>query len=315
MGLYSEKNLNKTAFMYTMGNGSVFEFFSVADEERLRGRKRNVLYVNEANELSQIQWQQLKMRTTRFSIIDYNPSFSEEHWICKEVNTDNRTFHFISTYKDNPFLEQTIVDEIESLQWKNKSLWQVYGLGLQAIVEGLVFPEYELIEEIPPVAKRRYVGCDYGFTNDPTAIVEVACDGERMYIDELAYKTQMLTTDIIRELKDKAKGKRVASESADPRLVQEIYLAGVNIIPVKKFSGSIDAGLNKMHEYKICITKRSTNIIKEFKTYTYQQDKEGKWLNQPIDYANHAIDAIRYVVLTFLFNERTSSYESDLGSI
>lgn len=314
MGIFNEKSLNKSELVYTFSNGSWIEFFSCDSEQKLRGRKRDVLFVNEANELSYIEWQQLKMRTTRFAIIDYNPSFSDEHWICM-VNKEQKTYHFISTYKDNVFLEQNIIDEIESLQWKNKTLWQVYGLGLQAIVEGLVFPEFEIIEDIPLLAKRRWIGCDYGFTNDPTAIVDVACDGVRLFVDELVYRTQMLSSDIIRELKEKANGMRVVSESADPRLVEEIYRAGVNIQPVKKYSGSINAGISKMKEYKLCVTRRSTNIIKELKSYTYQQDKEGKWLNDPIDYANHAIDAIRYVVLTYLFNEKTSSYDSDLGSI
>ncbi len=298
MGEWDEKRLNKTELTYHFENDSWVEFFSTDSEQKLRGRKRDILFVNEANELKFIEWQQLKMRTTRFAIIDYNPSFSDDHWIC-DLNKEEATHHFISTYKDNPFLEQTIIDEIESLQRKNPILWQIYGLGMQAVVEGLVFKSFELIDEIPAHVKRRYYGMDFGYAADPTAIIELGVEGDSLYIDEHCYQTQMLTSDIIRTLKE-LPPLEVISESADPRLVQEIYRAGVNIHPVKKYSGSIEAGLGKLQEYKFFVTKRSLNAIKELKNYTYQQDKEGKWLNTPIDCFNHIIDSIRYVAMSKL---------------
>lgn len=296
LGIWDNKAMNKSEMVYTFSNGSWVEFFSTDNEQKLRGRKRDILFVNEANELSFIEWQQLKMRTTRYTILDYNPSFSDEHWICT-VNADPRTYHFVSTYKDNPFLEQTIIDEIESLRTKNQSLWQVYGLGMQAIVEGLIFKDVAQVDNIPAHVRKRWRGMDFGFTNDPTAIVTVGVDGDNLYIDEVAYATQMLSSDIIRTLKAQDEQLEVIAESADPRLIQEIYRAGINIHPVKKFQGSVDAGIQKMLQYKLHITKRSTNIIKEAKNYTYRQDKEGKWLNEPIDAYNHAMDAIRYVVM------------------
>lgn len=297
MGIYSERSLNKSELIYTFANGSWAEFFSTDSEQKLRGRKRDILFVNEANELGFIEWQQLKMRTTRLSIIDYNPSFSDEHWICETVNQDPRTFHSVTTYRDNPFLEQTVIDEIESLREKNQSLWQVYGLGQQAVIEGLVFKHFGVCEAIPPHVRHRFIGMDFGFTNDPTAICEVALDGDVLYIDEIAYRTQMLSSDIITTLREAAPKMRIISESADPRLIQEIYRAGIDIHPVKKFPGSIEAGLTKMQEYRIIITKRSINVAKELRNYTYRQDKEGRWLNAPIDCYNHAIDAVRYVVM------------------
>lgn len=300
IGEYDDKRYNKTDLIYTFPNGSWVEFFSCDNETKLRGRKRKILFVNEANELKYLEWQQLQLRTTQFSIIDYNPSFSDEHWIC-EVNRDPRTYHFISTYKDNPFLEQKVVDEIESLKRKNFSLWQIYGLGQQAQVEGLVFRNVDVVETIPETGYRRrhFLGMDFGYTNDPTAIIDVLIEEETktLYLDELCYRTSMLTSDIVAALKPQGLVK-VISESADPRLVQEIYRAGVNIHPVVKYQGSVEAGLTKMQEYKIVITKRSTNLIKEFRNYTYSQDKEGKWLNTPIDVWNHGIDAIRYVVMS-----------------
>ena len=315
IGEYNDKCYNKTDLIYTFPNGSWVEFFSCDNETKLRGRKRKILFVNEANELKYLEWQQLQLRTTQLSIIDYNPSFSDEHWIC-EVNKDPRTYHFISTYKDNPFLEQKVIDEIESLKRKNFSLWQIYGLGLQAQVEGLVFRNVDVVERIPETGyrRRRFIGMDFGYTNDPTAIVDVLIEEETktIYLDEICYRTSMLTSDIIAELKPQGQVK-IVSESADPRLVQEIYRAGINIHPVVKYSGSIEAGITKMQEYKLVITKRSTNVIKEFRNYTYQQDKEGKWLNTPIDVWNHAIDAIRYVVMSELLGCRRKAI--DLGRV
>lgn len=300
MGVFDEKALNKSEMIYTFANGSFVEFFSTDSEQKLRGRKRQILYVNEGNELLYIEWQQLKMRTTQMAIIDYNPSFSDEHWLC-ELNRDPRTYHFISTYKDNPFLEQVVIDEIESLQHKNKSLWQVYGLGMQAIVEGLIFPEIEIVDEFPDYCNKVAIGMDFGFTHDPTAIIKCGIYNDSLYVDELCYKTHLLTSEIIAELKQYKL--HIYPDSADPRLIQEISNAGLIIYPIQKAQGSIMAGLTKMMEFKLRITRRSTNLIKEFKNYTYLQNKDGKWLNQPIDAYNHGIDAVRYYVLGMLLGK------------
>lgn len=296
LGIWNENSFNKTELIYTFPNKSVFEFFSCDSEQKLRGRKRDILFVNEANELTQIMWQQLKMRTTKFAILDYNPSFSDEHWIC-DVNKEEKTYHFVTTYKDNiQNLEQPIIDEIESLRHKNPTLWKIYGEGKQAIVEGLVFQNFETIADLPTQIDKTFVGIDYGYTNDPTAIVEVGIEGENLYIREIAYQTHLMTNEIAQILKKQ--GKKVISESADPRMIDELARAGVNIVPVQKYKGSIEAGIAKMQTMKIHITKDSTNVIKEFKNYTYEKNREGKYLNTPIDMFNHAIDATRYVVLT-----------------
>lgn len=299
MDLYRDAHLNKSELTYGLPNGSRFEFFSTDSEQKLRGAKRDILFVNEANDLTPLEWQQLKMRTTRLSILDYNPSFGDDHWITRE-NEDPRTHHFITTYRDNPFLEPNVIEEIESLRGKNASLWQIYGEGLQAQVEGLIFPTVARIPDIPPQARRRWVGVDFGFTHDPTAIVEVALHGPNLYIDEIAYRTEMLTGEIIRILKAHASGLRVISESADPRLVKEIHRAGIDIHPVRKYPGSVSAGLAKMQEMHLHVTERSVNILREFARYTWAQDKDGAYLNRPIDEWDHAMDAVRYVVLSEL---------------
>ncbi len=304
-------SFNKSDLVCTFPNGSWVEFFSCDNEQKLRGRKRKILYVNEGNELRFISWQQLQMRTTEFSIIDYNPSFSDDHWVCK-LNKEPKTYHFITTYKDNPFLERKVVEEIESLKEKNPSLWRIYGMGLQAMVEGLVFENFEVIKEIPRwQRKHHYRGIDFGYSKDPTAIVDVYINDNALWIDEICYRTEMLSSDIARVLKEAnaqcCENVETVSESADPRLIDEIGNAGIDIRPVRKFQGSVMAGLQKMQEIKIKVTERSTNVIKEFRNYTYRQNKDGKWLNEPIDAYNHAIDAIRYVCLEKLLGQNSDS--------
>lgn len=311
--MWDNRSMNKSDMVYTLPNGSFIEFFSTDDEQKIRGRKRNILYCNEGNEISFLEWQQLIMRTTDFSIIDYNPSFSDEHWLC-ELNKDSRTYHFISTYKDNPFLEQTIIDEIESLEHKNKVLWTVYGLGLQAMAEGLVFPEFEIVDEFPVNAKQVAAGLDFGYSSDPTAIVKCGILDGRLYLDEQCYRTHMLTSEIIKELKKL--GLFVYADSADPRLIQEIANAGIIIFPADKYKGSVMGGLFKMMEYKLCVTKRSVNYIRELKNYVYEQNKDGKFINQPIDAYNHLIDGTRYYTIGKLLGKVLTSKQyskEDLG--
>ena len=309
-GWWEDKCMNKSEFVYTFPNGSWIEFFSTDNEQKVRGSKRKILFVNEANELSFIEWQQLQMRTTEFSILDYNPSFSEDHWI-NQVNEERSTYWFISTYKDNPFLEPKVIAEIESLKWKNPSLWRIYGLGLRSMVEGLIFKNVVIDDYIPIQAKRHhYRGMDFGYASDPTAIIDVYIYGKDIYVDEVCYQTQMLASDIIRVLKEDKENTEIISECADPRLIDEIYNAGIDIKPVKKFPGSIQAGIMKMLEYKIHITKRSINARREFNNYTWRQDKEGKWLNEPIDMYNHIIDSLRYVCMTKLLGDYGSGMQA-----
>lgn len=301
LNLYSDRDLNKTELTYQLPNGSRFEFISTDSEQKLRGGKRDILFCNEANEITHIAWQQLKMRTTKLAIIDYNPSFGKDHWIHSDVNTDPRTHYFRTTYRDNPFLEETIIQEIESLQTKNPSLWKVYGEGETAKIEGLVFETFEEVQEVPRYAKHVWYGVDYGYKHDPTAVVLVALHDDELYLHEVEYATHLLTTEIIQILKDAQRthgSHKIISESADPRLIDEIANARLPIYPVRKYQGSILAGLQKMQEYHIKVTKDSPNIIKELNAYTWQKDKDGVFTNNPIDAYNHAIDAARYVVLS-----------------
>ena len=316
LNIWNDKQMNKSDLIYTFPNGSTIEFFSTDNEQKIRGSKRMILFVNEANELDFLQWQQLQMRTTDFSIIDYNPSFTDDHWIC-EINQEPSTYWFISTYKDNPFLEEKVIKEIESLKDKNPSLWRIYGLGLQAIVEGLIFENVvELKNDFIPFEKRKhhYRGMDFGYTNDPTAIIDVYICGDELWLDEICYRTKMLSSDIIKEIKNANNRDRsnveIISESADPRLIDELNNAGLDVKPVRKYAGSIIAGINKMQTMKTFVTNRSVNLKKEFKNYTHRQNKDGKWLNEPIDSFNHGIDAVRYVVLEKLLGKDENSFNA-----
>jgi len=314
LSIYDLKALNKTELTYQFFNGSWVEFFSTDDEQKIRGAKRHILFVNEANEVDYVAYTQLMMRTTMFAVLDYNPSYSDEHWLCV-VNRDDRTYHLITTYKDNPFLEQSVIDEIESLKHKNKALWEIYGLGIQSMVEGLVFPDITLIDKFPEHAKKICLAMDFGFTNDPTAIVRCGVIDENLYVDEICYRTHMLTGDIIGELRP-FKRIKVISESADPRMVQELTNAGFWIVPVTKGAGSVEAGIMFMQGMKIHVTKGSLNLIKEFRNYVFAENKDGKRLNIPIDAYNHGIDSSRYYCLEELIGKNRNVKplsKNDLG--
>ena len=268
MGQWDPKCMNKTDLQYTFPNGSWIEFFPATDDQRLRGRKRMILYVNEANELTFDEWTQLKLRTTLFTLIDYNPSFDEEHWIVQKVNSSTRTKFFISTYKDNPFLEQQVIDSIEELRETSPSLWQVYGLGQRAIIEGRIFKQYDVVDDL-------------------------------------------LTNDIIEQLKLQQHWQpKVWADSAEPREIEEIYNTGIDIHGVKKYPGSVKAGLQKMQEFKLVVTKDSVNLIKELKSYVYRKDKNGKWLNEPVDAFNHCFTADT-MVTTSMGSKRIANITTD----
>ena len=301
-GFWEEKRLNKTDLIYSLPNGSIVEFFSTDDEQKVRGRKRHILFVNEANELDYLEYQQLKFRTSSYAILDYNPSFDDEHWISK-LNNREDVFHFITTYKDNPFLEQTIIQELESLQDTNQALWKIYGLGLQARVEGLIFPNWRLVDEIPAGAKRQGAGIDFGFTNDPTAIIDCGLYGQDLYLHERAYATRMMTNDIADSLKIR-KDLIAYADNSDPRLIEEIRAQGVRIEGVPK--PKIITRVNSMQKYRLNITRGSTNLIKEVKNYCYQQDRSGNWLNMPIDKFNHGFDAAGYWYVKNIMGVSTS---------
>jgi len=232
-----------------------------------------------------------------------------------QVSTHPNVLHIHTTYFDNrQYLADEFIHEVEDLRAKaikdatkpdgsfdkhifNKSKYAHKIIGRwAAIAEGVIFTSYEIVPCIPDWIKKRGIGMDFGYSIDPTAIIDCAFVDNDLYLDEICYKTEMLSREIIKELKQHS-SKRVISESADPRLITEIRNGGINIHPVDKFKGSIDAGITKMLELNLKITKRSYNILEELRNYTWDKDKNGNYINVPIDDYNHAMDASRYWVL------------------
>ncbi len=293
-GWYNNRNYNKTLRIYKLFD-TEFWFVGLDDEQKLHGMSSDGFWINEAIESTKEDLDQLEMRCTGFGILDYNPT-EEDHWIYDTVLKRGDVKFIHSTMLDNPFIPDNSRKKILSYEptqanYKNgtvdKRKWEIYGLGKRAKIEGLIFESFEIIKEIPEWVRKRFTGIDFGYTNDPTAMGEVGIHDNTLYIDELCYQTRMTIADITKKLKEVNLNRKIISESADPRLVDEIHNSGFNIHPVEKGKGSVEAGIEKMKTMKICITERSINAIKEFKNYTYQQDKTGKFLNVPIDDMNH----------------------------
>jgi phage terminase large subunit len=323
-GIYNAKNHNKTNKIYKLYDVE-FWFVGLDDPQKIHGLRSHAFWLNEAIEASFDDYSQLMQRCEGFAVLDYNPS-EEEHWIYEKLCKRPKTFYSHSTMLDNRLIpanakEQILSYEPTEANYKagtvDKRKWEIYGLGKRAKIEGLVFDSFEIVKEIPAWVSKRFTGLDFGYTNDPTAAGEVAFQDNSIYINELFYRTRMSVADIIKALKETNNGRKIISESADPRLVDEIYNSGFNIHAVEKGKGSVEAGIEKMKTMKILVTENSLNAIKEFKNYTYQQDKNGKWLNVPVDDNNHVIDFVRYVVLMEVLgrNRPPSKLRQQLGYI
>ena len=229
-GVYLEELHLRSTHEYFV-NGNRIEFISLDQPTKIRGRKRELLFINEANELTFEDWQQLIFRTTERIIIDFNPS-DEFHWIYDNVLTRDDVDFFQTTYKDNPFLNDVVVKEIERLKDIDENYWRVYGLGERGKSRSLVF-NFTTIKDIPESAKLIAKGLDFGYTNDPTALVETFIEGDNMYVNELLYRTGMTNQDIAKEFQKINIDRRdeVFADSAEPKSIEEIYRMGWNIKP------------------------------------------------------------------------------------
>jgi phage terminase large subunit len=303
--IYYEELHYKTTHEYWI-NGNRVEFISLDQPTKIRGRKRELLFINECNELTFEDWQQLIFRTTEKIVIDYNPS-EEFHWIYDKVLTRDDVHFFQTTYKDNPFLNQVVVEEIERLQDIDENYWRVYGLGERGKSRSLVFT-FRTIKDIPTTAKLIAKGLDFGFTNDPTAIVETFIEGDNMYVNELLYRTGMTNQDIAKQLQTIGIDRReeVFCDSAEPKSIEEIYRMGWNVKPTIK--GSVNIGIDMIRRYKLFVTERSINLIKELRNYKYIEDKNGQLTNKPVDAFNHGLDALRYSVVNRLSRPNYGTY-------
>lgn len=290
--IYEEADHNKSNSEYRL-EGNLFEFISLDQPQKVRGRKRHVLYINEANELYFEDWQQLIFRTIEKAILDYNPS-DEFHFIYDKIKPREDADFYITTYKDNPFLSKEIVLEIERLKNIDENYWKIYGQGQIGSSQALIFRINEC-NSVPIDAKFLSYGMDFGFTNDPTTLVAIYQQGDNIYLKELIYQTGLTNRDINDKLKlNEVERKEVFADSAEPKSIEELYRMGWNIKPATKGQGSVNIGIDMMKRYQIHVTKDSVNMIKEFRNYKWQEDKNGNILNVPVDMFNHTIDAVRY---------------------
>ena len=293
LALYNPGDWKKQEGYYTLPNNSVIEWFSTDEEQKLRGRKRDMLFVNEANEITRDEYVQLAIRTTGQIIMDYNPS-DLYSYIYDLIETEDDVFFHKSTYLENPFLTKEIIKEIESLQDKDENLWRVFGLGERGIATNSVFTKYYETDEIPQT-KNIFRGLDWGY-NDPTAFVEIRKVDDNIYVKELLYQRGLTANDIIYKIQqmDIDPTDEIWCDSARPEIIEDLKRSGINAKPVKK--NTILHGIDLIKRHKVYIHKDSTNILDEFKNYKWKKNKDGNILDTPEDKYNHGIDAIRYAM-------------------
>jgi phage terminase large subunit len=294
VGMYDPNKWNKSSLTYTFSNNSFIEFFSADQPDKLRGARRDVLFINECNNVDWESYYQLAIRTRKFIYLDYNPV--TEFWVDTELVHDADSEMIVLTYKDNEALDSSIVAEIEKAKekaetseyWRN--WWAVYGLGQIGNLEGVIFSNYQLIDTIPSDARLLGCGVDFGYSVDPTAIVEVYQYNDQRIIKEICYRTGMLNSDIAKVL---PKGVPIYADSAEPKSIEEIRRFGISIKGVTKGKDSINYGIQVMQGQNYMITKDSTNLIKELRGYCWDKGKDGKTLPIPVG-DSHLMDAWRY---------------------
>ena len=306
--IYNPDLHNKSDATYQLW-GNMVEFISIDQPQKVRGRKRDVLFINEANEINLEDWRQLLLRTTGRVLLDYNPS-DEFHWIYEEVIPREDAEFFRTTYKDNPFLPQSVVLEIERFKTADENFWKVYGLGERGTSQATIFTHWKEINQIPNEYKLLNIGLDFGYTNDPTAIVRVYTDGHGFAVDELCYATRLTNSDISKVLRDNQVDRSdvVICDSAEPKSIDEIHAHGFNTHGARKGKDSVKNGIQFLHSRPLLVTARSVNLIRELRNYKWKEDKNGKQLNEPVDSFNHAIDAMRYAITFNQTNPNFGSY-------
>lgn len=294
VGMFVPDKWNKSSLTYTFSNDSFIEFFSADQPDKLRGARRDVLFINECNNIEWESYYQLAIRTRRFIYLDYNPV--SEFWVDTELKSDPDSEMVVLTYKDNEALDKSIVKEIEKAKEKAKTSeywanwWRVYGLGEIGNLEGVVFSNYQLVDTIPEEAKLIGYGLDFGYSNDPTALIAVYLFNGQRYIDQVLYRTGMMNGDIAKHIES---GVICYADSAEPKSIEEIRRYGKTIRGVTKGKDSINYGIQVMQEQTYFITKRSTDLIKELRGYIWDKDKSGNTMNRPVG-VDHALDAFRY---------------------
>jgi phage terminase large subunit len=295
---------NKSDRVFTFVNGSIIEFKSYDDSQDAKQGKRDYLFLNEANGVDKIIWDELYIRTKKKSYIDYNPN--NEFWVHTDLIGKPNVTLIISDHRHNTFLDQKIHDKIEAIE--DPELYKVYARGLTGKLEGVIFRDYNVVPGVPPDAKLIGYGLDFGFSNDPTALVALYSQSGELVIDELIYDRGLLNiriSDLMREL---GVNGRIIADSAEPKSIAELGAYGWQIEGAKKGPDSIRQSINTLKRYKLNVTQRSSNLKKELNGYKWKQNKDGKLDNEPVDFLNHAIDALRYASLNILDNPMSGKY-------
>jgi phage terminase large subunit len=326
-GYWDEARWHKTKHTYTFETGSKIEFFSVDTYGKAHGPRRDVLFVNEANNLSYKIVDQLIVRTRKVVWLDWNPS--ETFWFYEYGDGSGKGLQhrpdvdFITlTYLDNEALDSVTVNEIESHK-ENKAWWTVYGLGLLGATEARIYTNWNIIDEVPNHARLRRRGQDWGYSNDPTALIDVYEYDGGLVLDEQLYQKGMLNKPIADFIKNLPEPQTlVIADSAEPKSIAELKLYGVNVLPCEKGADSVRNGIAVVQDQKISITKRSLNTISEYRKYLWLEDKDGNLTREPAPGFDHAMDAIRYAIVSLVKKPKVqnaqqsappSGYYNDLG--
>jgi phage terminase large subunit len=292
-GWYSESDHNKSEMTYSLF-GNVWEFLSIDQPQKIRGRKRNICFINEANEITWEDFFQLNIRTTDKLILDYNPS-DEYHWIYDKLVVRDDADFFVSTYKENPYLEKSLVDEIELLKELDENYWKVYGLGERGTSSETIYTHWRYCKELPGKGERFY-GQDFGY-NVQSALVEIELYEGAVYARQLLYETRLTTADLIERYKTLGMESytEIFCDAAEPKTIEELNRAGYNAKPADK---DVTEGIRKLKGMPLYITEDSEDLLKEVKNYKWKIDKSGKVLDEPVKFNDHALDALRYGVFT-----------------
>ncbi len=292
-GVYDSEKWHSVDGYFELGT-NIIEWFSVDDETKLRGRKRDYLFINEATEVSYDEYIQLALRTSGRIVIDLNPSLWNS-WIYDLEGKDD-VFYTVVTYKDNPFLSKSLIDEIEKLKDSgDNNLWRVFGEGQKGVPTRVVFSHQKYYDTLPQGAKLLAYGLDFGY-NDPTTLIAVYKYNEAIYCEELLYLRNATIPDLIYKIKDLGVNLKdeFICDSANPQGIAELSRNGINAKPVKK--DTILSGIDQIKRSQFYVHKDSKNIIQELNSYVWKTDKNGNNLDEAVDSMNHTLDAIRYVL-------------------
>lgn len=310
-GRFIPSNYNKSLLRYTFSNGSYMEFFSADSEEKLRGGRRTILYVNECNNINYEAYLQLAIRTSGDIYLDYNPS--QKFYVHTELMGQPDTDFIILTYKDNEALSPEIVKMLEH-NWekaKTSTYWEnwckVYLLGEVGQLEGNVYNDYEVIDKLPDEARLLGYGLDFGYSVDEAALVALYKYNNDIIVDEVVYQKGLLNSELANIMKQEGVKGEIYADSAEPKSIAEIKKYGFNIKPVEKGRDSISYGIQIIQQHKLYVTRKSTNILEELQKYMYKKNRDGGYDKEPVDAYNHSLDAMRYIAMMKLGQRKEGS--------